>query len=180
MNDRPDDPNAPLRAWIEAARLREARARDAAEDDDLAASATIDNETLRAEVARMRGQLRILVQQHRLSQRAIEDRIGIARGYLSQILSGHVALKYRHVVAVLNALGVAPSVFFDRLYPTFGPPPAPRASAGGPRMPLPWRLAALYGAGLEAFDLLEARIGHCERMLDTLRTDDEPDDPPPN
>jgi transcriptional regulator with XRE-family HTH domain len=52
-----------------------------------------------------------------VSQRALERRLGLSRGYLSSILSGRVELRQAHVMGVLLALGIHPSIFFDLAYP---------------------------------------------------------------
>lgn len=50
------------------------------------------------------------------TQRAIEIDNGFARGYLSQVLHGHMTLTVRHVFGVLAALGTPPAEFFGALF----------------------------------------------------------------
>ena len=47
-----------------------------------------------------------------ISQRAIERHHGWNRGYLSQVLSGHIALSLHHVMAVLDSLSLDVPGFF--------------------------------------------------------------------
>ena len=73
-------------------------------------------------VDRLRRELRRLVRESDETQRSIEIANGFTRGYLSQVLQGHVTLTARHVFGILFALGVRPGPFFSRF---FGEPPPP-------------------------------------------------------
>ncbi len=64
----------------------------------------------------LRNELRGLVRDSGLTQRAIEEANGFTRGYLSQVLQGHVTLTARHVFGILLALDVAPGLFFQRIF----------------------------------------------------------------
>ncbi|MCP3962862.1 MAG: hypothetical protein GY719_33910 [bacterium] len=66
-------------------------------------------------VDRLRAELRRKVRESDLTQRAIEEENGFTRGYLSQVLQGHVTLTARHVFGILFALDIAPGPFFQRL-----------------------------------------------------------------
>ena len=66
-------------------------------------------------VDRLRAELRRRVRESDLTQRAIEERNGFTRGYLSQVLQGHVTLTARHVFGILFALDIEPGSFFQRL-----------------------------------------------------------------
>lgn len=59
--------------------------------------------------------LRRLVRSSARTQRSIELDNGFQRGYLSQVLKGHIALTVRHLLGILRALEVAPSTFFAEL-----------------------------------------------------------------
>jgi transcriptional regulator with XRE-family HTH domain len=49
--------------------------------------------------------------------REIEREVGWANGALGRILEGERALRYSHVIAVLDAIGVPPVQFFAAAYP---------------------------------------------------------------
>ncbi len=67
-------------------------------------------------VGDLRDELRRLVRDSGSTQRAVEEANGFTRGYLSQVLQGHVTLTARHVLGILLALGVSPGTFFQRLF----------------------------------------------------------------
>ncbi len=69
-----------------------------------------------AMVTRVREGLRRLVQISGRTQRAIEQQNGFTRGYLSQVLQGHIELSARHVFGILFALEVQPEDFFRDLF----------------------------------------------------------------
>lgn len=66
-------------------------------------------------VERLRAALRRRVRQSGTTQRRLEQANGFARGYLSQVLQGHVTLTARHVFGILLALDVPVDDFFARL-----------------------------------------------------------------
>lgn len=68
-------------------------------------------------VDRVREELYRLVRQSPKTQRAIERENGFARGYLSQVLHGNMALTARHVLGILLALEIPPGLFFTRMFP---------------------------------------------------------------
>ncbi|MEM6456187.1 MAG: helix-turn-helix transcriptional regulator [Acidobacteriota bacterium] len=127
------------------------------------AAAYLDTEDMR-----VCDQLRIVIRQQCISQRTIEDRIGLTRGYLSQILGGHVSLRYGHVLAILHAIDMAPSAFFARLYIS---PERTGIHLGGDAYP-PLSAAEENARINEAFETLDARVLHFSRMLDVIRTRD--------
>lgn len=49
-----------------------------------------------------------------VSQRAIERSHGWSRGYLSQVLSGHICLSLHHVLAILDSLQLEVPSFFAK------------------------------------------------------------------
>lgn len=67
-------------------------------------------------VERLRGELRRLVRESDATQRSIEIANAFTRGYLSQVLQGHVTLTARHVFGILLALAVPPGEFFSRFF----------------------------------------------------------------
>lgn len=54
-----------------------------------------------------------------ITQRRIEQLNGFKRGYLSQVLQGHITLSMRHVLGILMAIELPPTDFFAQL---FAPP----------------------------------------------------------
>lgn len=67
-------------------------------------------------VDRLREELRRLVRESGSTQRSVEEANGFTRGYLSQVLQGHVTLTARHVFGILLALGVPPDTFFSQWF----------------------------------------------------------------
>lgn len=72
--------------------------------------------SLEEDVVRVRTRLREIVRLSSVSQRQIEERLGWSRGYLSQVLQGHITLSIAHVLAILKTLGSEPSQFFHSLF----------------------------------------------------------------
>lgn len=77
---------------------------------------TIDDEVRRATQL-----LEALIQAIGMSREEVEQRLEASPGYLGRLLSGRVELKLRHILAVLRALEIEPSLFFHTLYPEAGP-----------------------------------------------------------
>jgi transcriptional regulator with XRE-family HTH domain len=101
------------------------------------------------EVRRATRLLETVMQAAGLTRKDLDQRLGAGPGYVSQVLTGRMELKLRHVLSILRALEVEPSVFFQTLYPEnrpstdtvvmeeflrrfqklgFGPPSAPPAA----------------------------------------------------
>ena len=96
-------------------------------------------------VDRLRQALRREVRTSDLTQRAIEEENGFTRGYLSQVLQGHVTLTVRHVFGILFALGISPEAFFQQLFT------GPAQTAAGPLSEIRERMAR-YDAALEELE----------------------------
>ncbi len=73
-------------------------------------------ESLEEDVVRVRTRLREIVRLSSVSQRQIEERLGWSRGYLSQVLQGHITLSIAHVLAILKTLDAEPAQFFHSLF----------------------------------------------------------------
>lgn len=71
---------------------------------------------LEEDVVRVRTRLREIVRLSSVSQRQIEERLGWSRGYLSQVLQGHITLSIAHVLAILKTLDAEPAQFFHSLF----------------------------------------------------------------
>ena len=59
--------------------------------------------------------VRRLLVEYEMSIQELDQRSGMATGYGTQVLSGHVRLTFHHVFKWLDAMGVHPSVFFIQL-----------------------------------------------------------------
>jgi transcriptional regulator with XRE-family HTH domain len=73
---------------------------------------TIDDEVRRATKL-----LETVMQASGLTRKDLDLKLGAGPGYVSQVLTGRMELKFRHILAVLRALEVEPNVFFQTLYP---------------------------------------------------------------
>lgn len=73
---------------------------------------TIDDEVRRATKL-----LETVMQAAGLTRKDLDQKLGAGPGYVSQVLTGRMELKFRHILAVLRALDVEPNVFFQTLYP---------------------------------------------------------------
>src|ERR1044071_1706745 len=80
--------------------------------DGLDSKTMIDDEVTRA--AKL---LETMMKMAGVNRQELDQRMGAGRGYSSQVLSGRMELKYRHVLAMLEALGVEPATFFGILFP---------------------------------------------------------------
>jgi len=56
-----------------------------------------------------------------LTRKDLDQRLGAGPGYVSQVLTGRMELKLRHILAILRALDVEPGLFFQTLYPDARP-----------------------------------------------------------
>jgi transcriptional regulator with XRE-family HTH domain len=71
--------------------------------------------------------LESLIQAAGVPEAELEQRLDVSAGYLGRLLSGEIELKLRHILSILRALEVEPSLYFESLYPA-------HASAGTIRM----------------------------------------------
>ena len=69
------------------------------------------------EVRRATKLLETVMQAAGLTRKDVDLKLGAGPGYVSQVLTGRMELKFRHILAILHALQVEPSVFFQTLYP---------------------------------------------------------------
>ncbi len=65
---------------------------------------------------RVRQELLSLVRGCGTTQRRIEQLNGFKRGYVSQVLQGHITLSIRHVLGILMAIEISPRDFFAKLF----------------------------------------------------------------
>lgn len=73
--------------------------------------------TIEDEVRRATKLLETVMQATGLTRKELDQRLGAGPGYVSQVLTGRMELKFRHILAILRALDVEPNVFFQTLYP---------------------------------------------------------------
>ena len=89
----------------------------------------------RPDVDQLARHLRLWIQARRMTLQAVEGELGMGVGYLGQLLRGNLDLKVKHVLAVLEVIGVEPAEFFSSLYPPQAPyrssPVPPRLDPGG-------------------------------------------------
>jgi hypothetical protein len=69
------------------------------------------------EVRRATKLLETVMQAAGLTRKDLDQKLGAGPGYVSQVLTGRMELKFRHILAVLRAIEVEPGVFFQTLYP---------------------------------------------------------------
>ena len=77
--------------------------------------------TIEDEVRRATKLLETVMQAAGLTRKDLDQRLGAGPGYISQVLTGRMELKFRHVLAILRALDVDPGMFFQTLYPDSRP-----------------------------------------------------------
>ncbi|HSF41848.1 MAG TPA: helix-turn-helix transcriptional regulator [Thermoanaerobaculia bacterium] len=77
---------------------------------------TIDDQVKRATKL-----LETVMQAAGMTRKDLDQKLGAGPGYVSQVLTGRMELKFRHILAILRALEVEPSVFFQTLYPESRP-----------------------------------------------------------
>jgi transcriptional regulator with XRE-family HTH domain len=77
--------------------------------------------TIEDEVRRATKLLETVMQAAGLTRKDLDQRLGAGPGYVSQVLTGRMELKFRHILAILRALDVEPSLFFQTLYPETRP-----------------------------------------------------------
>jgi transcriptional regulator with XRE-family HTH domain len=68
------------------------------------------------EVLRALKFLEALIKAHGLTKKALDQRLGKGPGYISQVLTGRMELKFRHILEILGALELEPGLFFRALF----------------------------------------------------------------
>ncbi len=86
-------------------------------------SPTIFEQERDRDAERIRQELAALVRTCGTTQRRIEQLNGFKRGYVSQVLQGHITLSMRHVSGILMAVEMPPMDFFARLFDGVTSPP---------------------------------------------------------
>jgi transcriptional regulator with XRE-family HTH domain len=101
---------------------------------------------------RLRAALREALAEADLSHREASERLGHHPGYLSRALTGHLDLKVREALELLELLGIDPGEFFPFVFPFGGNPMAALL-----RAPRPADVPALPDAGALLREALAAR-----------------------
>lgn len=73
--------------------------------------------SINEEVRRATKLLETVMQAAGVTRKQLDQRLGAGPGYVSQVLTGRMELKLRHILAILRSLDVEPSVYFQTLYP---------------------------------------------------------------
>lgn len=147
--------------------------------------------TIEDEVRRATKLLETVMQAAGLTRKELDQRLGAGPGYISQVLTGRMELKFRHILAILRALEVEPYVFFQTLYPGdrpssdqavmeeflrrfqkagFGAPVPPAAPAVDPQ-----ELDRLIQSAVRA--ALSDRAGAASEETEPAADSDEPSEP---
>ncbi|MEP7010489.1 MAG: hypothetical protein ABJC13_09225 [Acidobacteriota bacterium] len=69
-----------------------------------------------APVGRARWLLGHLIQMTGLGRRDVDERLGLTRGQVSQLLTGRVSLKLEMILLILDEVGMEPAMFFKLLF----------------------------------------------------------------
>ena len=72
--------------------------------------------------------LRATIRALGFTNRAIEQRLGVSRGYLTRLFSGVMDLRFDHVSEIAEAVGVEPEEILRLAFPPSQQPAAPSAS----------------------------------------------------
>lgn len=69
------------------------------------------------EIQRLHEVLATVVRVAGRSRQSLEQQLGLSSGYLSKILGGTVELRARHILMIVEAVGLNPGDFFRLAYP---------------------------------------------------------------
>lgn len=121
-----------------------------------------------AQTRRALRHLQDLIEDSDVPRRKIEAQCGFSRGYLAQLLCGHIDLKLSHLGRILDALGETPGRFFIGLYPLL--PACRRRPRSKARLVVTRDVADVYGCGVDSLRELRLRLARCEEALWELKT----------
>jgi transcriptional regulator with XRE-family HTH domain len=79
-------------------------------------------------VERVLDTIRLALRLLDVTNRHVENRLGMSHGYLSRVLAGHIELRLSHVLDIAEVLGLAPAELFDLAWPLKPQPPTPAAA----------------------------------------------------
>ena len=69
------------------------------------------------EIRRCAKMLESVVRMDGLSARQLEDKLGYGAGTVNRLFSGKIELKLRHILLILEVIGIPPSQFFREVFP---------------------------------------------------------------
>ena len=128
------------------------------------------------EVRKVAEGLKRKIREAGLTYKEVEERSGMGRDYLRQVLRGSVKLRFEHVLRLLDVLGVRPAEFFAEVYG----PPAPL-----PAKPLDPKLDEVVRVLQDSFTNLQRTLSEMTeearraRRAEKEKVEDELDDRPP-
>jgi transcriptional regulator with XRE-family HTH domain len=82
-----------------------------------------------ADVRKVAEGLKRKIREAGLSYKEVEERAGMGRDYLRQVLRGSVKLRFEHVLRLLHVLDVPPADFFAEVFGSASPAPLPSEPA---------------------------------------------------
>lgn len=82
-----------------------------------------------ADVRKVAEGLKRKIREAGLTYKEVEERAGMGRDYLRQVLRGSVKLRFEHVLTLLHVLGVPPAEFFAEVFGPASPAPLPAKPA---------------------------------------------------
>ncbi|HVF59921.1 MAG TPA: helix-turn-helix transcriptional regulator [Thermoanaerobaculia bacterium] len=133
-----------------------------------------------ADVRKVAEGLKRKIREAGLTYKEVEERAGMGRDYLRQVLRGSVKLRFGHVLTLLQVLGVPPADFFAEVYgPAPAAPPAPLPSPShDPSFDELLRVLQRSFTNLQsALSEMHAKEGRGAKR--TADVDDDLDDAPP-
>ncbi len=133
------------------------------------------SDRIESELASVREKLLEAIETNRYKVRTLEREMGVPIGTRRKVVNGDVTLFFRHVLEILEALGMPSHQFFAAVFPAPGQEGASlKLGEHRPLPEIPPELAEFVRR--EAGVMVQEKI---EEILDTaLRLKDEPADPP--
>jgi transcriptional regulator with XRE-family HTH domain len=74
------------------------------------------------DIRRCAKMLESVVRMDGLSARQLEEKLGYGAGTVNRLFSGKIELKLRHILLILEVIGIPPSQFFREVFPEDGRP----------------------------------------------------------
>ncbi len=69
------------------------------------------------DIRRCAKMLESVVRMDGLSARQLEEKLGYGAGTVNRLFSGKIELKLRHILLILEVIGISPSQFFREVFP---------------------------------------------------------------